>query len=267
MGADLSVLRALREQDRRSDASRPQENRSDFITPYLQLPGLVGFWPVSSIDRSSSQIIDMSGQGRVLSQNGNPLKNYTAGGAPYITLDGGGDFVSRASEADLQVTATESDYHSSIRGLTIGCWFYTESIAASFGIFGKYAVTGNQRSYLLYHSSGTPGSMVFVVSSNGTAETNVTHSTLITTGAWHQLVGRLSPSNSLDIFLDGVKTSNTTSIPASIYASTAALQGGAFESANLLTGGLAQMFICATYLSDGIIGRLFRRTRPFFYGA
>ena len=267
MGADLSVLRALNEQDRRHDAQRPLENRSDFISPYLALPGLVGYWPVSSIDRSSSQIVDLSGQDRVLSQNGNPLKNYTAGGAPYITLDGGGDLVSRASEADLQVTATESDYHSSIRGLTIGCWVRPDSIAALAGIWGKYAATGNQRSYLLFLQAGGAGALRFLVSGDGTATTTVDPVATVTAGNWYHVVGRLKPSVSLDICLSGVWASNTTSIPASIYASTAALQGGAFESANLLTGGLAQMFICACYLSDGIIGRLFRRTRPFFYGA
>jgi len=265
MGSDISILRAIRDQDRRNDARLTQENRSDFISPYLALPGLVGFWPVSSIDRSSSQIIDLSGQDRHLSQSGNPLKNYTAGGAPYITLDGGGDHVYRADEADLRVTGTENDYASAIRGLTIGCWFRPDSLAALAGIWGKYTSTGNQRSYLLFIQSGGTGALRFLVSSDGTATTTVDAPALVTTGSWNHFVGRFKPSVSLDVCLNGVWASNTTSIPASIFASTAALQGGAFDAGtNLMTGGLAQMFICACYLSDGQIGRTFRRTRPFF---
>ena len=263
MGADLSVLRALRGQERMNDARLPQENRSDFITPYLQLPGLVGFWPVSSIDRSSSQIIDLSGQDRHLSQSGNPLKNYTAGGAPYITLDGGGDYVSRTSEADLQITGTENDYAAAIRGLTIICWINPTTVASSFGIFGKYASTGNQRSYLLYVPSGGAGYVDFVISVDGTATVSVRASSVITTGVWHCVVGRFSPSNSLDVCLDGVWARNTTSIPASIFAGTAALQGGAIESASTMTGGWSQACLCAAYCSDGQLGRMFRRVRPF----
>lgn len=260
----LDIERRLQALERQARApSAPA--RIDFISPYLALPGLVGFWPVSSIDLSSSQIVDLSGQGRVLSQNGNPLKNYTTAGAPYITLDGGGDYVSRADEADLRILGTESDYAAAVRGLTIGCWFNAASLASSFGVFGKYTTTGNQRSYLLYVSSGTPGTCVFVVSSNGTAETNITASSVISTGTWNFLVGRFDPSTSLDICLNGVWSSNTTSIPASIYASTAALQGGAFDAGtNLMTGSITQMFLCATYLSDAIISNVYESTRAAF---
>lgn len=236
----------------------------DFISPYLALPGLVGFWPVSSIDLSSSQIVDLSGQGRVLSQNGNPLKNYTTAGAPYITLDGGGDYVSRADEADLDVLGTESDYAAAIRGLTIGCWVRPDSVASQAGIWGKYASTGNQRSYLLYMTSAVAGDVSFAVSSAGTTIVSVTHTEVMTAGNWYHLVGRLKPSTSLDVCKSGVWTSNTTSVPASVFASTAALQGGAIEGALLLTGGLTQMFICATYLSDAIVSNIFESTRALF---
>lgn len=236
----------------------------DFISPYLQLPGLVGFWPVSSIDLSSSQIVDLSGQGRVLSQNGNPLKNYTTAGVPYITLDGGGDYVARADEADLDVLGTESDYATAIRGLTIGCWVNPTSLAALAGIWGKWSATGNQRSYMLHNPTGGAGNLRFAVSVDGAASTSVDHTTAATTGAWHFIVGRFDPSTSLDIYQNGVWVSNTTSIPASIFASTAALQGGAYEAANLLTGSITQMFICATYLSDAIVSNIFESTRAGF---
>ncbi|NJO31403.1 MAG: hypothetical protein HC874_30490 [Richelia sp. SL_2_1] len=74
---------------------------------------------MSSVQRSTGNVYDLSGQGRTLTYNGNPTFNYT-GLVPYVSLDGTGDFLSRADETDLDILGTETIYNSAVRGLTLG---------------------------------------------------------------------------------------------------------------------------------------------------
>ena len=106
---------------RRVDNQVVPEKSPDLISPFLALPGLVGFWPMSSVQRSTGNAYDLSGQTRTLTYNGNPTYNINNDFAPYIRLDGTGDFLSRADETDLDILGTETIYASTVRGLTLGC--------------------------------------------------------------------------------------------------------------------------------------------------
>jgi hypothetical protein len=216
----------------------------------LAQPGLVGFWPTSSIDRSSGDIYDVSGQGRTLTYTGTPTYSYLASGIPYFQTNGTGDYATRASEADLQITGGETIYDSTVRGMTMMLWFKIDSWTNSYKqLMGKWNETGNQRSFTIALSSATPRLDAFV-SSNGTATTSVI-SADITTGTWYHAAVVYVPSTSLSIIVNGItKTTNTTSIPATIFASTAAFR-------------LGQAELLAT-VSVGLVGKRTLASPPFF---
>lgn len=225
------------------------------------LPGLVGFWPMSSSQRSTGNTYDLSGQNRTLSYNGNPTYNVD-GLVPYISLDGTGDYLHRSDETDLDILGTETIYNSASRGLVMGGWFYLNTVGSAGLLGGKWTPGGNLRSYQLSFSN--TGVVRGNISSNGTAVTTVNGST-VTAATWFFAAMRFVPSTSLDIMVNGVISSNTTSIPAAIYNSTAALyiwaEGGLVTS----TPGRASMFfLSANTLSDSTMNAIYRLSLPLF---
>jgi hypothetical protein len=235
------------------------------LASFMALPGLVGFWPMSSVQRSTGNAYDLSGQGRTLTYNGNPAYSYYNGLMPYIDLDGTGDFLSRADETDLDILGNESIYTTGAAGLTLGGWFWADTLGVgSAGLIGKYTTTGNQRSYLLFVVSSTVGP-AFIISGDGTATDSATHPSAVATGGWFFAVGVYIPSTSVSIFVNSTKTTNSTSIPATIFNSTAALQIGAFSAGTaLLDGRAALCFLCANALSDELITSLYSQSKPLF---
>src|SRR3990172_4789567 len=124
------------------------------LASYMALPGLVGFWPMSSIQRSTGNAYDLSGQGRTLTYNGNPAYTYYNGLVPYIDLDGTGDYLSRSDETDLDITGAETIYTTGAAGLTIGCWAWFDVAGGTETAMSKWNPTGNQASYLLWKRNG-----------------------------------------------------------------------------------------------------------------
>jgi hypothetical protein len=224
---------------------------------FLALPGLRGFWPMSSIDESGNTY-DLSNQGRTLTYNGNPTYNY-AGLAPYIDFDGTGDFLSRADEAGLDITGTETYVASAVRGLTLGGWFQANQAGATDGLLSKWDTGANQRSYLVVHNA--TNNLEFNISTAGTAVSATAISTgTMSVNAWFFSVARFVPSTSVAVYLNNVKTSSATAI-ASIFSSSASINIGAVNAANLLTGRASLCFLCAAALSDAIIGQLYQQSR------
>lgn len=235
---------------------------------FLSLSGSVGFWPMSSVQRSTGNAYDLSGQGRTLTYNGNPTYNIYNDIVSYLDLDGTGDYLSRTDETDLDILGTETIYNSSVRGLTIGGWFYNNAnfAAGGTGLIGKYNFNaGSNGSYLLYGTTTTPTMLV----TNGTTNTTRTSSVTVSTGEWWFGVGRYTPSSVLDIFVGKssglTKTTNSTSIPASINNTTVPLEIGAFNVANnFYTGRVSLCFLCANALPDALISSIFQHTRKAF---
>lgn len=244
----------------------PEMSR-DMISPFQALPGLVGFWPMSSVQRSTGNVADLGGQTRTLTYNGNPTYNIYNNLVPYLDLDGTGDFLSRADETDLDILGTETVFASGVRGLACGgyYWWDNKDTVNGDGMLDKTDLV-NQRSYELF-SGTTP---IFRVSSNGTAVTTVTSTVTHTTSAWYFVVARYTPSTELAIFVSEpggglTKTINTTSIPASIFNSTSQLEIGRINlAATALDGRVALQFLCANALPDALISSLFQQTRVLF---
>lgn len=234
---------------------------------FMQLPVLRFFVPLSSVD-DTGMAYDVSGQARHFTYNGNPTYNVyssaTGTFAPYIDLDGTGDFLSRADEAGLDILGTEASVATGVKGLTIGGWFWFDSVTGTRGVFGKWNDVGvNQRSYVIFMSGATP---VFYMSSNGTAAAGITGANL-STGAWYFLVGRFNPSTEIALFVNTVKTTVTAAVPAAIFNSTSSAKmpaGDVGGATNYFDGRGALLWLCASLVSDSQIARIYHATRHLF---
>jgi hypothetical protein len=232
------------------------------------LPGLVGFWPMSSVQRSSGAAYDLGGQGRTLTYNGNPTYNIYNDLVPYLDFDGTGDFLSRADETDLDILGTEAIFAAAVRGLTMGGWFWGDIFTSGTGegLMGKLTNSTGTFAYSLAHTAAN--TLTARISSNGTSfGTTISSSVAVQDSTWYFLVQRFIPSTELSIFVGETKTTNSTSIPASIFNSSEAFAiggiGGTVPAAPF-NGRAALCFLCANALPDAMIERLFRRSRWLF---
>lgn len=226
---------------------------------FLGLPGLRGFWPMNAFD-ASGNAIDQAGSDLVLTYNGNPGYNFTTQGAGYLTLDGTGDYLSRADEATLDVTGTETTVASAVRGMTVGGWFWVNALGSTQALIAKDDVGANRQFSMYVNSSDKLVGELFLAG----AATTVTSTGTYTAAAWHLFIVRFQPSSSWCTFVDKSKTTNSTSIPASISNTAAAFHIGARNAALLLTGRASNCFLCAMALSDATLDSLYDNTKAAY---
>ena len=264
---NLDTIRRVAQHEKRFDG----QPITDLVSPvgeslarYLSIPCLRGYWPLGA-HVSGGNAADYSGQARYLTYAGNPTYNVD-GLAPYIDMDGTGDYLSRADEAGLDITGTESYIASAIRGLTFGGWFYLDALVSGRGLASKYNTSAvNERSYLLQYESGG-NTWRCVVSVDGSATTFVDSTVTPATASWVFIVGRFDPSTELAIFVNRTKTVNTTSIPASIYSGAANFVIGAWDNgaSGNLDGRASSVFLAASHLSDSWVSALFEQQRSIY---
>ena len=232
---------------------REEKTHINLISPFLELPELRGFWPISSVNESGN-ILDLSGQGRTLTNNNAASRAVYGDLVPYVDLDGSNQYFSRADESGLDITGA----------ITVMGWFRFDAASSTFGIAGKWT-DGTQAAYLLYYDSFL-GNMRFALSSAGTGASSVSIGSIApTVGTWYFIAGRLTPSIRYSITVNGTVYSTTTSVPAAIFNSNADLEVGAYNGAgNYMNGQVGPIAICATALSDAHLGYVFERTRGAF---
>lgn len=254
-----------------NNLSKPEITR-DYISPYLGLPGLIGFWPMATVQRSTGNVPNYAptftgATKQDFVYNGNPTFNYTTTGVPYIDLDGTGDFLSVADNTDLDVQGNEAqNVHP---GLTMGGWFYADQFTGQFDfLIGKSTFVDPLRSYWI--DSGVTigsGNLRFCVSSNGTSagEKIAIATTAMSTAVWHFIAMRFTPSTEVAGWIDTDKYTNTSSVSATINNGAANFVIGADSVGGLLFDGKATLnFLCANAISDAIIQSLFQQTRSLF---
>ncbi len=228
------------------------------LASYLALPGLVGFWPMSSVQRSTGNAYDLSGQGRTLTYVGNPAYTYFNGLVPYIDLDGTGDYLARADETDLDIQGNESVFTTGAAGLTMGGWYWLDTTAGTQPLISKDGVSA-QRSYNLIFGSGVVQFAAFGAGSNSVSSTEV-----ISAATWYFMAGRFTPSIEVAVFVNNTKTIDTTSINATLTAGTQSLGIGTDDTTRLLDGRASLVFLCANALGDDLISSLFSSSRILF---
>ena len=251
------VVRRLSAAERALNRLRAQGWVQVACDQFLRLAGLRGSWPMSAFD-STGAAQDQSGHAHHLTYNGNPTYNYY-GCAPYIALDGIGDYLSRADEADLDILGTESYVGAQVRGMTAGGWFRVSALPGPGAYGGLVSKNGAalQRSWSLRVNNATPE---LVISDDGTNTTTCT-SMAIVIDTWYFIVGRFIPSTSVDVFVNEVEYNQVTA-RAALFNSNAALQVGYCDVAgSYLTGWASMVFVCAMALSDACIQSLYQVTR------
>jgi hypothetical protein len=130
-------------------------------------------------------------------------------GTGALMFDGTDDWVWTSNDASLQITGS----------LSIEAWIKTSVANGDRGIFGKMAASPNY-GYVLRLNSGVAE---MGVSSTGSNFVSTLGTKRVDDGQWHYVVGVYNPSGSIDLYVDGaLQISNSTSIPASIFNTTAA---------------------------------------------
>lgn len=241
---DLTPLerRITRLEHRERRLSSADETMGRLIGAYLALPNLRGFWPFSSVDNSSN-VYDLSGQGRTLTPNSISFSsafqvyNNTI---PYVTLDGSADYFSRADEAGLEHAGS----------LTIGCWVrFNATPVNGGGIIGKYLTTGDVRSYGLFSVGGSQ--LQFGVSDDGTnavGHLSTVTSSAVATGVWYFLTGRFTSGSEVALYLNRNRFTDTTSLTA------AANNASAFEIGRRNAAGtFNNIDVCLGYLASAAL--------------
>lgn len=265
-----SIARLENEQDFNSGIE-VGPNFDEIYTNLLGVQGLRGLWYPGNVT-SNGNLPDMSGQGNALVDNIAGAVNVRAQMIPIYPFNGTSQYLSAANAAWNQIQGTEARVTPGARGLTMGGWFFNNSTApANFkGLMSKWQdAVGNQRSYLL--AQNTNGHFQAYISGNGTTQFSVDEG-VIPASSWHFVVMRYTASAELAIFdnwdgVTGAKVVNTTSIPASLFNSTAEFEIGAYDAAtatSFFAGFYSLAFLCCAALTDTLLARLFTRMRPFF---
>lgn len=221
--------------------------------PFLSLlPELRGLWMASNVNESGN-LLDLTGQGRTLTNNASTPRAVYNNIVPYCDLNGSTQYFSRADEAGLDITGA----------LTIGGWFWLDTIAADTALVGKQTPTGNQRGYIL-NALNTTAYAQMLVSVDGVNNTTVASTTGQGVSRWCFVAGRFTPSTELAVFVNTIKAVNTTSIPASIFNNTAPLTIGSRAPGQWLDGRFAIAFLCSAVASDQALATIFQQTRGYF---
>lgn len=223
------------------------------LSTLMFLPSLRGVWGMGSRDENGN-VYDVSGQGRTLTNVSSMTFGIRNKLIPYGIHDASADLLRRTSEAALQIAGR----------ITLGGWFYatTAALGSAQGLIGKWLSAGNQQSYLLNLTAG--GAVRAHVSSTGANDTTVDNA-VVSDATWFHAVLKYIPSTSLSVFLNGVEVENTTSIPASIFASTANFEIGAYSTGSFVLGGRSTLcFLCATALDGAAIQSVYYSQRAMF---
>lgn len=227
---------------------------------FQALPGLRGFWPMSSFDENGDAF-DLSEQDRVMGYHGDPVYNaYDL--APYIDLDGTGDYLDRTDEAGLDITGIET--YVAIPGVTCGGWFWVDTIGATQGLITKWDAA--QRSYTLeINAAGEPAGHI---SDDGSFDVghhdDITADDSITAQTWFFAAFTWSPT-STGIWVNGTEKTAASTL-ASIHVGTADLWLGGYPGpASLLTGYMSMVFLCAAQLPSVTLFSLYQQSRRMFY--
>ena len=223
---------------------------------FVRLPGLQGYWPMGT-RFSSGAVVEHGGTGTSLVQTGICPTGFD--GESYAQLGLGTNFL--LASGVFGITGLETFISSLLRGLTIGGWFKIDvSPTITSGLTSKDGAAP-QRGYNL---SLTSANLVqFVVSGNGTGLDTV-QSAAVAIGEWIFIAGRFTPSTEIAVFTNGTKTVVTTSIPASLNASTQNFEVGRTQNGNsrIIDGKVRDLFICAASLSDETIDRIRASSTP-----
>lgn len=261
---NMRALPALNNHEKRVErleAKPPGVTLGEVYAQFGGIPGLRGFWPMSSQDEYGDAL-DLSGQGRVMYYNGNPTYNQYNALAPYLEFDATGDYLHRPAEFGLQITGLEAYYATAVRGLTVGGWFWTDDTPGGTEGHITHQDGTNAGSHFDLYTDASLASIFRVY--NGANNAGVTLAAGMPVASWNWQVGRFVPGASVDVYTNATKTTTATAF-ASANTSLANFVIGGYNTGTLLMDGRAALvFLSANALSDAYINLLYNRSRMLF---
>ena len=242
-------IKTLQKEMRTQQAKALGPTLGEYFSQWELLPSLRGYWPMSSHTQGAGNLVyDLSGQGRSLTRNGPEMRNLYNNLIPYADFNGTSDNLSRADEADLDITDN----------LTLLGWFYFDSITGTRPLISKWGTTAATRSYNLT----TNGGVARVALSTGAAVTTY-DGTSVNLNAWNFVAGIYTPSTTVVLYVNGTETSNVTAV-AALGNSTSPFRIGNDNDANFLDGRASICAICNYAIPKTTLDYYFNRSRPFF---
>lgn len=244
------------------------------------LPGLRGFWPMSTFD-SNADAYDQSGHGHTLTAMNTPQYVYWML-APFVSL-ASGDYLRRLDEADLDIIGTETYVPTAWRGIALGGWFYATTLATS-GLITKWvggaSGPGANQSYLL--SLNAAGTVTGTISDAAGNLDSVTSTSATLVDEWFFAAFTWSGTasyNTMSVWIsdlaqpDGLNRVDAATARASIRNSTADFCVGGFSGGTSTLAGRASMCwlcaMCHTPVSggnvvDALVSSVFQQTRALY---
>lgn len=234
---------------RRND---PAEHWAKTLGAFSSIESLISLWPMNHTQLSTGNTFDLIANQNPLVNNGTVTRATDSTRlVSYASFDGATQWFNRADNASNEISGS----------LFLGGWFWFDA-TGTMGLISKWTELANNRAYRLFLSAGTYS---FSVSTDGTAVTTVNSSVAFQANAWHLILGRYTPSTEMAIFVDGVESDNTSSIPASInVASTAILEVGRSNGTNYLDGRISIAFLANSAPHDGVPFALYNKTRSAY---
>lgn len=245
------------------------------ISSYQNLPGLVGFWPMSAIQPSTGYVPNLvpivSGATNLSLVNNNSIKiQHYNNLIPYADLNGTTQYFSIADNTDLDITGAEDTTRGSwagVPGLTMICWAWFNAVAPANNqeLMSKFIGAPADLAYA-FRRAATTGEASMVIST-GAAFVTVTGNTVLPTTTWVHLAVTFDPGNEIAVFLNGAKDgSNVVGIPAALVSSAAPFNIGSFNNGggNFFPGRITQPFLGANLLPDSLIAANYEQSRVLF---
>lgn len=227
------------------------------------LPGTVGTWDFGSVQRSTGNVYDVSQQGRTVT-NANVTYN-TAGGIPYGVFNGSTARLTRTAETDIQIIGNEAIYASARRGFVAMAWVrYTA--AGTRRTFCQEDVNGAISAWSIGLDSGNYTATIF--NNAGTPNNRRATGTAVTLNVWVFKAIVFTPGVSVALWVNGTKTTNSTTPFSTVNAATCPLGIGARDNSGSINipfqGDIALASLHANALTDAEIDAVFQRERAFF---
>lgn len=233
---------------------------ADAISMMLLAPGIRGCWPMSSI--SVSDAGDVSGQNRLLTNTNTAVFSYNDL-RPFVQLNGSNQHFFRNDETGLDIIGNEAYILSSAHGLTFLCWIRHDVSAAAREIYAAKSSGSPNISWSVGRLAS--GSVRFSVSGTGSTTITVDSTDVLQPGEWYHIACRFDPSAEIAIFVNGTKDINTTSIPATLFNTSADFTIGATGvPGDYFDGRINLCGLYAMQLSDTIIRTIYDFQRSLY---
>ena len=247
---DVGTLRRLNKLE--DEVARLRQREPSYHSPVsdlLHLPAARGVWPMSDYDENIL-VYDLSGQARHLTPAGGPSAGLHNSTVVYFDLNGTTQYLSRASEAGLNLTGQ----------MTFGGWFWADTSAGVMTLMIKGTTATPAYRLTIRGDSADQAQAVVTGATIATATGGA-----VTDGAWHFIWARFIPSTSISVGLDNVITTSTATIPATANSVAGAFAIGASGTPDRYLDGRASLcFLSALALSDTLLGLLYERQRVLF---